>query len=131
MDKSANIQDNAIGFFQKAKTSFFDWLNSQNLNSKKIIEIFAFLGVGFIVGYFLKKYFKYVLLSLVVIIVAAFILDYSSIIHIDWVRIREILGIAPTDTIDSIFNVAIDWVKANIFVTVAAIVGFLLGYKLG
>ena len=131
MDKSANIQDNAIGFFQKAKTSFFDWLNSQNLNSKKIIEIFAFLGVGFIVGYFLKKYFKYVLLSLVVIIVAAFILDYSSIIHIDWIKIRQILGIAPTDTIDSVFNVAIDWIKANILVTIASIVGFLLGYKVG
>jgi uncharacterized membrane protein (Fun14 family) len=130
-DKASNIQDTAVGIFHRAKTSALDWLNSLDLNSRKVIEIVSFFGIGFFSGFLLKKYFRYVLLSLIVLTVVAFILENSSIIHIDWNRVRSILGIASTDTIDSIFYVSFDWVKANVVSSISALIGFVIGYKVG
>lgn len=127
--KSSNVQEVALSTFQKVKNYVTDWISSLNLNSSKIIELVIFLGVGFFSGFLLKKYFRYFLLSVIVVVVVALVLEHSSIIHIDWLKIREALGITPTDTIDSLFHVAVDWVKANALSTVIGLLGFIIGYK--
>ena len=45
--KSSNIQESALGFFQKAKNAVIDWVNKLDLNSKKVIEILTFFAIGF------------------------------------------------------------------------------------
>lgn len=129
--KSSNVQEVALSTFQKVKSYILEWINSLNLNGTKVIELIVFFGVGFFSGFLLKKYFRYFLLSLIVLVVVALVLEHSSIIHIDWIKVREALGIAPTDTIDSVFHVIIDWVKANALSTVIGLLGFIIGYKVG
>ncbi|OGB83935.1 hypothetical protein A3F66_02215 [candidate division TM6 bacterium RIFCSPHIGHO2_12_FULL_32_22] len=129
--KSSNIQESALGFFQKAKNAVIDWVNKLDLNSKKVIEILTFFAIGFSSGFLLKKYFKYVFISVLVVLLAVFLLENSGFIHVDWSKIRGFIGISSADTVDSVFNVIINWIKSNILLTISGALGFIIGYKVG
>ncbi len=99
-----------------------------------LLELGVFLGIGFVVGFLLKKYFKYILL-LVLFIVSLVILEQFDIIQVSvhWAKVQELFNLqqggAPFNA--QALNSYIDWVKANFVAVLSASVGFLIGLKLG
>jgi uncharacterized membrane protein (Fun14 family) len=99
-----------------------------------LLELVIYLGIGFVVGFLLKKYFKYVLL-LILFIVSLVILEQFSVIRVsvNWVKIQELLNFQQTETPLNVqvSSYYVAWVKENFIVVLSASVGFLVGLKLG
>lgn len=128
-------QASSRGFLENLK----DILNPSKLiqkiqkNSDMLFHVAIFLGVGFLVGFLLKKYSRYVA-ALVFIILALIGLDFIGIISISmqWDRLHDVFGIEPLMPIQgNAIVVYTEWLRANFFITASFITGFLFGLRIG
>jgi len=85
----------------------------------------------FAIGFLFKKYLKFIFFALLFSILLIKGLEYYQILDIDWEAFNKVMGFEPQTTIGSIASMIFEWVKAHLVVTVASLLGFLLGYKLG
>lgn len=107
------------------------WAETVGGTSADAVEAAVYFGLSFGIGFFFKKYFKFVFLCL---IIAAFLikaLEYGNFLIIDWQMIKTSLGITPTTDINTMINQGFDWIKNHLLLFVTTVVGFLVGYKLG
>lgn len=97
------------------------------------IQTGVYFCISFGIGYILKKHFKTILVSLLLSAIIIKGMEYQKLIEIDWNAIKELLGISADkkDFITPLINIGLEWVKNNIIFSVASLVGFLLGCKLG
>jgi len=58
-------------------------------------------------------------------------LEFQKIISIDWSALRTMTGISSANDINTLTNNGIVWIKKNIFLFGATLIGLLLGYRLG
>lgn len=105
-----------------------------NLTKSKLIEIGIYLIVGFIVGYLLKKYSKFVFavaLSVLVLIILHQ-LDLISITT-NWTKIQDLLGMHPIEPAEDgvLLTIFWEWIKSNVGLVLSFLVGFLMGIRLG
>jgi|SRR5579872_1061334 len=104
-----------------------------NLTKSRLLEMGLYLLVGFIVGFLLKKYSRFVF-AVALIAILLIILQQLNVLTfaINWAEIRELLGIQPTQTTPdmSLFSVYWEWVKANVALVLSFSVGFLVGLRL-
>lgn len=118
--KSFLKPDNLLAKFHEWKHTLLDW------------GIYA--GVGFVVGFLLKKYLKYILL-LVLFVVALVLLEQFEIIktNINWEKMQELFGIkSVSEAFDPrLMKSYLDWVKLNFALVLCASIGFICGLKLG
>jgi uncharacterized membrane protein (Fun14 family) len=128
------------GFLDKAK----DLMNPNvlmqkfNLNRSRLFELGIFLVAGFLFGFLLKKYSRYVLLA-ILMVGGLFLLQYFEVltITINWVKAQELFGIQPMMTPEgaaegvTFLTPYWEWVQANVGLVVSAAIGFLVGIKLG
>lgn len=99
---------------------------------EKLIDVSLAGGIGFLFGFFLKKYSTYVALLVLLAIVVGFLNHYGVInIAIDWVRAQEVFGVQPIEFNGGIMSFVFEWVKANIAISISASIGFLVGLRLG
>ena len=123
------------GWFETIKKA----LNIDNLMKKldmsrdKLINIGLYLAAGFLVGFLLKKYSRYVF-TVVLCVAALVVLHYANIITVtlNWQRLQE-FGIGQISaTMDAtLLNVYWEWVKLHVAVVLSFSVGFLIGVKVG
>jgi hypothetical protein len=59
------------------------------------------------------------------------IMDYAKFITIDWVAIKAFLGMTEPTDFNLLINNAFAWIKEHLIIFIAAVVGFIVGYKLG
>lgn len=128
-----------IGFFDGVvewakemwnKISVEEWLKGLGITSPEVIRGIMFFMGAFMIGFFFKKYFKFALGCLLVIIILVVVFDSKGIIN--WDAFREFVGIDTAQLdVGNIFSSAFSWVKNNLIVFVSASLGFLLGYRLG
>lgn len=104
-------------------------------SSAQAVEAVLYFGLSFVIGFFFKKYFKILFISLVVAGFLVFALHYNNMLTIDWTAIKAFGGFGPEADIHIIVKSLgmqlVDWVKNNVLAAVAAAIGFLLGYMLG
>ncbi len=124
-------QLNEPSIIEKFKVWVLDWFTRLDLSTAKILELLTYFGVGFFVGFLLKKYFKYIFIAILILGLGLFILQNSNIISIDWVKIRQLTGVSPEDTLGSLFQIYLDWIKQNLLIIITGFVGLLVGYKIG
>ncbi len=114
------------------------YLNPKNLmetissSKDKIIEMGMYLGIGFLAGFLLKKYSKYVLI-LLLCVAALVILQQFEVLTVvfNTAKIQQVFGI-KTSTIDAdLFSVYWHWIKLNFSIVLSFSIGFLLGLKVG
>ena len=91
----------------------------------------TYLGLGVIVGLLAKKYLRLVITSCIVAAVLLKGLEAREIIAVDWPGMRDFVGLETSATVESVFNMAVDWFKAQSFIAISSIMGFLIGYKAG
>lgn len=97
-------------------------------NKETLFHIALFIGIGFLVGYFIKKYNRYVA-GFVFVALALIGLDYIGILSItvQWQRIHDLFGIEPVMRVEgNIFAFYAEWIRANFFIAVSFCVVFSL-----
>lgn len=129
----AAAQPAGAGFLATLKTKLnLDALMAKlNLTSEKMLEVGAYLGIGFFTGFLFKKYFKYLFIIVVSVILAVVGLEYVGVIKVDWIGLRSICGLQRVDSVDTVVNTCLAWVRVNLALVLSWFVGFLIGYKVG
>ncbi|MFH1644638.1 MAG: FUN14 domain-containing protein [bacterium] len=95
------------------------------------MEAAIYFGSGFAIGFLFKKYFKFVLLTLVASIILIKILEYNMVLEIDWEGMNVLMGFDSAADFNAIVNDIFSWIKNNFIIFISSVVGFLVGYKLG
>ncbi len=104
-----------------------------NLTKSRMLEMGLYLLVGFIVGFLLKKYSRFVFAAALIGILLVVLHQLNILtLSINWAQVRETLGIAPSSAAPdaTLLNVYWEWVKANVALVLSFSVGFLVGLRL-
>jgi len=101
-----------------------------SLSKDKIMEMGLYLGVGFLSGFLLKKYSKYVLMVLLCM-AGLVVLQQFEIVTIvfNTAKIQEVFGVKPSSLEADLFSVYWNWIKINFSIVLSFSIGFLVGLK--
>lgn len=115
------------------KINMDSFLNQFNLSTVYVITLFTYLGSGALAGFVAKRYLKALIITLLVCFLMLKGLEYLGVssISFNWVRVKELTGIAPNDTVGDIFRTYGVWLQQHIGETIASVIGFIIGIKLG
>ena len=118
----------------KEKVKFDDMVVKVHESKDMLIDVALYGVIGLLIGYLLKRYSIVVLIA-VLMIAALCVLQHLEIVHIaiNWLKVHEYLGLPNAAIILSDNVPALLWecAKNNMVVVISAIVGFLLGLKIG
>jgi hypothetical protein len=131
-----SVGEHASSLMESVKKFWADldikkWAESIGGSSAEAIEAAIYFGLSFGIGFLFKKYFKIVFICLVVSLFIIKGMEYLKFLVIDWDSIKTALGFGGTSDLNSVINHWFDWVKEHLLLFIAAVVGFLVGYKLG
>lgn len=124
------------GLFEKIK----DTLNPSNiseklnLNRNRILEMGLYLIVGFVVGYLLKRYSKFVFYTAFIIIFLLILTQLDLIsLGINWAKLQSLFGFQPVEdsSASSVLASYWEWIKMNLAFVLSFTIGFLFGLRLG
>ena len=107
------------------------WAEGIGGSSSEAVEAAIYFGSGFAIGFLFKKYFKFLLTTILIAIILIKIFEYNNVLVIDWEGVNTLFGFESTTDFSTIVNNAFAWIKANMIIFISSIVGFLVGYKLG
>jgi len=104
-----------------------------NLTTAQVIEILTFFIGGIAAGFLIKRYLKHALVAAILVIALLKGMEYFGVstVVINWRRMKELTCIGPNDTVSDVLNMYLSWLKTHIPQTIGALVGMLLGAKLG
>src|SRR6516225_7150962 len=97
-------------WFEVVKEKIDKGAQKLNISSQTLIEGALALGFGFMIGYLAKKFGRPVLVSIILLILVLTILNYFSMIIIEWSKIKALLGIAPTEDVHEVLNHIGSWI---------------------
>lgn len=100
-------------------------------SSAKFVDIVIYAGIGFLIGFLFKRFFKVLIVALLITVLGLKGLEYFSFITINWMKIYAVTGIAPADSLEGLVNVFIAWVRVNALIVLSSFGGFVLGYIVG
>ncbi len=107
------------------------WSEQVGGSSAEAIQAVVYFAMSFGFGFILKRYFKILFSCLIVSCLMIMLMEFAKFVIIDWVAIKAFFGLtAPVDFSLMVTSV-IDWVKGHILISIASLVGFFVGYKLG
>jgi uncharacterized membrane protein (Fun14 family) len=113
----------------KDKLNLKMWLGKMNLTTDRVIEIASYLGIGFILGFLLKRSFKYFIIAICV--TGLVICGLHSIGAINWEIVKAYFRVQPMGTVNSVFAQYLEWVKSNLSMVITILIGFFIGFKIG
>lgn len=96
-----------------------------------IIDVGVFGGGFLAIGLLLKSFGKYILLGLLAIIALLVVLHYTGAMPLDVDRMKDFMGLHGVMTFNEGLAVFSAWMRAHPLACVSAVVGFLIGWKLG
>lgn len=121
------------GLFEKIKHNLNpSYLKEQILHNRDILlAIIIFFGLGFLSGFFLKKFSHYCAAFIVLLLILAG-LDYSGfiIMKIDWNFVQSTLGVKPLVPQSNYVEALAEWAQANFLALVSYAIGFFIGLRL-
>lgn len=127
--------DYMVGSETQASTLWITKLKSvlhlDNFTTNRLIEVGMYLGLGFVIGYSLKR-FSGAFITIVLTLLGLFLLHQFQIINLSFNvdKLRECFGLASTQ--DSTLLCAYwNWVKAHVILVLSFFIGFLIGIRLG
>lgn len=103
------------------------------LSQDKILQYGIAAGVGFLVGFLVKKFSAYVAIVIAGCLLIM-VLSHFGIMNvaIDWDKMQTVLGLEPIEfSGQNIFNLIWQSVRLNIAITLCALGGFFIGLKIG
>ena len=100
-------------------------------NSSEAVQAALYFGIAFAAGFFFKKYFKFLFACLLVSLVTIKIFEFNSWLTIDWSGIKNFIGMTQGVSINAFISTYVAWIKSHVLLFISAVVGFLIGYRLG
>lgn len=130
----ANVSHVAVeaqSFVDKIKEFFqFDKLmQSFDFSTSHLIKIGSYATVGFLIGFFFKKYGRSLLIVVGVFALFLYALSYLSVVTIHWEQARHLVGLAPQDSFETLLQAVWDAVQRQVASAVSLLIGFVIGYK--
>ena len=106
-------------------------LQKFNLSARDVVHIISFICVGVVVGYLLKKYFKYFFIITLLVVLVIIVLDRFGVIVINWSNMQHVTGIDPQSTVQQCVQSTFKVIRDNIGLAVSAFIGIVIGYRIG
>jgi uncharacterized membrane protein (Fun14 family) len=113
---------------------YFNEKFQEAISSKEVIvETLIYFVVGAIIGFLSKKYLKHVLLALVLLVVIVKGMEWANIgtMSVNWEHVKELTGLSPDDSVTSVTGMLLAWVHTHVRQSIALVIGFLVGAKIG
>ncbi len=104
-----------------------------NVTQETLLAIILYLGIGFVVGFLLKRYSNaiFIILGCIVILILAQQFELLNV-TVYWNKIQSILGYQELEPVEgSLVSAYWLWMKTNIVLVVSFSIGFLFGIHLG
>ena len=117
------------GFWQNLDLK--QWSESIGGSSAEAIMAVVYFGLSFASGYLFKKYFKLFFACLLFAAFAIKMLEFLKFLTVDWEAIKISLGMNSTNDFNTLLNAWFAWIRHNLLLFIASVIGFLVGYKLG
>ncbi len=117
----------------KDKINPDQWMAKLNLSKARLVDIGLYLGFGFVTGFLLKKYGRYVVVFgfMVLGLVALQQLGVLNV-AINWNKAQELFGIQRVETPDTnLLRMYVEWIKLNVGLVLTFSIGFIAGLKVG
>lgn len=117
------------------KTGLTGVIQKLNISKAMLIEIGMYLGVGFVVGFLVKRCSKAFLVGVLLILFLWFLNHVGMLsVVINWQRIQELFFGAQWLNVSSqqdLGSVLWAWITTHIAGTISFVIGFLAGIRLG
>lgn len=127
----AQVVDEAGAWLIALRDKVYCWLQELDLTPSAMIEICSYLGGGFLVGFLLKKYFRAVIVLIILLGAAVWGLVEFDLISVNWSNAQNLAHVAQTDTLSTIVTNLAQWCKQHVVMVISCLIGFLIGHKLG
>ncbi len=131
MADTGHVPQKASSWLDSLRSSLgLDGLNDKS-GAALCMRFFIATGLGFITGYFIKRFSSIMLLVILTIIVLLGLQHMGIIdimVHLN--KVQEFIGVAPKLD-ESITATYMQWAKDNIMMVLGFVVGFLFGIRLG
>jgi uncharacterized membrane protein (Fun14 family) len=118
----------------KEKLNFNQVIEKVQESRGTLIDVGLYGCIGFLTGFLIKRYSTIVIL-MVLMVTGLLVLQQFELISvvIHWSKVNELLGLPQTTMIinENMPMIIWEWARANMIIVVSAIVGFLVGVKLG
>jgi len=112
-------------------TTFLDKLH---ISRALLFDVALFSGVGFLTGFLMRRFASF-LIALVLFCIALLVLQEMGIVmmQINMNQLLQMIGIQTATPISQelLIPLLVEWIKSNIVVAIAAVIGFLLGLQAG
>lgn len=124
----------AHGMFDtfKQKMSWSYIKENVDFSKERFAEIGLYLGLGFVLGFFSKKFYRYII-ALIVLSIILTGLHYIGLVTVtlDADKVQQFFGIRPVETLDkNTVNLVLEWCTKNSVGLISCLVGFALGVKI-
>jgi|SRR5579859_2749652 len=108
-------------------------LEKLNLSQETVIETSIYFTGGVVFGFFAKRYLRQLAIALVLLLLIIKGMELANIgtMIVNWDHIKELTGIAPTDSINSVTSMYLAWLQSHIRQSIAVVVGIFVGSKIG
>ena len=132
--EQGNVVDQAVvaceGFFQRLGIDRY--LGYIGLSVSSLVQGLLFFGAAFILGICVKRYFKLLVVGLFLTSVIYLLLDYNNLITVDWLSVKQLLGVPMQQAnVRTIVEAIWGWIRTNVMLSIVALIGFLVGYRFG
>ena len=109
------------------------WSKKLNLSINRLVEIGIYLGIGFLTGFFLRRFSKYLIVFILFIIGIILLQQFGLIdVMVNWSKVNEVFGIKTIQKVDGgLLVIFWEWTKANLLIVFSFTIGFLIGLKVG
>jgi uncharacterized membrane protein (Fun14 family) len=115
----------------KANLNPSTWLEKLHIYRGRLLEVVVYGGIGFLCGYFLKRYSTFFILIILFMAILIFLQQFNFLqVFINWDKVSSFIGLQPAVPDQTMLGQIWNWIKANGVISISFIVGFLLGLKL-
>ncbi len=89
-------------------------------------------GGGFALGFLFKRFFKFLLFTLLIAFGVITFLHYKNMVIVDWVALSQYIGLDPEQIrLATAIEVTWHWVSHHSLAAISTVAGFVVGYKIG
>ena len=123
----------STSLFDSVKLGAMNLWNSIKESKGLILDSLLFFGVGFLIGFFLRKYGQYVAACIVFMVCLVILAQFHIVdIGINWQKIQQVFGLQHLVVPDgqAVMPVYWNWLKINIIPAASFCVGFLVGLRM-
>ena len=125
------IQAQAMPWWRMVQQQFEALIQRLNISLQDIVRILSFFGIGFFVGFLLKKYLRYFFIITLTLIFFFIVFDRFGVILVDWSHIQQLTGVDPQSTIQYTGEQILLIIQEHIILVISGFIGFVIGYRVG